>query len=54
MSINPGYVHISLRSPQDRQARQQFPPSFNAHAQQVPHPPSRPQVVSGADAPHSP
>ncbi len=50
MSVNPGYVHISLRSPQNRQARQQFAPAFNAHAPQVPHPHSRLQAVPGGDA----
>ncbi len=28
MSANPGYVHISLRSPQNRQGRQQLAPSL--------------------------
>jgi DNA-binding winged helix-turn-helix (wHTH) protein len=48
MSVNSGYVHISLRSPQGRQARQQFAPAF-AHDPQASHP-HRLQVVPGRDA----
>ncbi|WP_104180600.1 winged helix-turn-helix domain-containing protein [Arthrobacter sp. B0490] len=49
MSVNPGYVHISLRSPQGSQARQSFGPTFPQQAQQVPRSHSRLQAVS-ADA----
>ncbi len=47
MSVNPGYVHISLRSPQNRQARQPFGTPFTEHASQSY---SRLQAVPGGDA----
>ncbi len=53
MSVNPGYVHISLRSPQNRQARQQFAPSFSAHAPAMSHPHRLQAVPGGATPPPS-
>ncbi len=49
MSVNPGYVHISLRSPQSRDARQRFAPSGELHTSQLPITRSRLQAVPGAE-----
>ncbi|WP_247827903.1 winged helix-turn-helix domain-containing protein [Arthrobacter antioxidans] len=49
MSVNPGYVHISLRSPQSRQARPSFGHALPGHAQQPPASQSRLQAVPGGD-----
>ncbi|KNC18208.1 histidine kinase [Arthrobacter sp. RIT-PI-e] len=50
MSVNPGYVHISLRSPRNRAAHQ----GLGSAAAVAPAPlhRSRLQAVPGADAPH--
>ena len=52
MSVNPGYVHISLRSPQGRDSRQRFAPAADAHASPSPLGSSRLQSVPGTDAAH--
>jgi DNA-binding winged helix-turn-helix (wHTH) protein len=50
MTANPGYVHISLRSPSTRAAHQQFPAPYGSASQAS----SRLQAVPGSETPMTP